>query len=121
MKALRSTIYEARLRKSWTQRQLAARSGVSVKTISRIENGFHVPTRCVLERLSRALDISIYFRKVTLRQHVISKKCHKKVNKTFPVIDNLICNDMINAETISSHLTRSTNKIEIDLRVSLTT
>jgi transcriptional regulator with XRE-family HTH domain len=50
---------EARLRKVWTQEDLAAASGVPVVTISRIENG-HVqqaPRQSTLRKLAAALDV----------------------------------------------------------------
>jgi len=42
-----------------TQEQLAYRAGVSVGTIARIERGATRPTLETLERLARALDVSV--------------------------------------------------------------
>ncbi|MEU9792860.1 helix-turn-helix transcriptional regulator [Streptomyces sparsogenes] len=43
-----------------TQMQLAARSGVDNKTISRIENGRHPTSIDQIARLARALDVPSY-------------------------------------------------------------
>jgi ribosome-binding protein aMBF1 (putative translation factor) len=44
-----------RIRRGWTQTELARRSGVRLETISRIEAGKHVPRRETLLKLDRAL------------------------------------------------------------------
>ena len=50
---------EARLRKVWTQVELAEESGVPVVTISRIENGnvSGAPRQSTVRKLTDALDI----------------------------------------------------------------
>jgi len=44
-----------RIRRGWTQTELARRSGVRLETISRIEAGKHVPRRETVVKLDRAL------------------------------------------------------------------
>jgi ribosome-binding protein aMBF1 (putative translation factor) len=44
-----------RIRRGWTQTELARRSGVRLETISRIEAGKHVPRQETLMKLDRAL------------------------------------------------------------------
>jgi ribosome-binding protein aMBF1 (putative translation factor) len=45
-----------RIRRGWTQTELARRSGVRMETISRIESGKHVPRQETLLKLERALS-----------------------------------------------------------------
>jgi ribosome-binding protein aMBF1 (putative translation factor) len=45
-----------RIRRGWTQTELARRSGVRLETISRIESGKHVPRQETLLKLDRALS-----------------------------------------------------------------
>mgnify|MGYP002868262411 CR=1 FL=1 len=45
-----------RIRRGWTQTELARRSGVRMETISRVESGKHVPRRETLLKLERALS-----------------------------------------------------------------
>jgi len=44
-----------RIRRGWTQTELARRSGVRLETIGRIESGKHIPRRETLLKLDRAL------------------------------------------------------------------
>ena len=44
-----------RIRRGWTQTELAHRSGIRLETIGRIESGKHVPRRETLLKLDRAL------------------------------------------------------------------
>jgi ribosome-binding protein aMBF1 (putative translation factor) len=44
-----------RIRRGWTQTELARRSGVRLETISRIESGKHIPRQETLLKLDRAL------------------------------------------------------------------
>jgi ribosome-binding protein aMBF1 (putative translation factor) len=44
-----------RIRRGWTQTELARRSGVRLETISRIESGKHIPRQETLIKLDRAL------------------------------------------------------------------
>ncbi|MFB3890669.1 MAG: helix-turn-helix transcriptional regulator [Phycisphaerae bacterium] len=46
---------EARIRRGWTQTELARRAGVRLETISRIESGKHVPRQETLLKIERAL------------------------------------------------------------------
>lgn len=48
-----------RERRGYSVRQLAQRAGVGFVTISRIENGRMSPTVAMLEKLARALEISV--------------------------------------------------------------
>jgi DNA-binding XRE family transcriptional regulator len=45
-----------RIRRDWTQTELARRSGVRLETISRIESGKHIPRQETLLKLHRALS-----------------------------------------------------------------
>jgi transcriptional regulator with XRE-family HTH domain len=45
-----------RIRRGWTQTELARRSGVRLETISRIDSGKHIPRRETLLKLDRALS-----------------------------------------------------------------
>lgn len=45
-----------RIRRGWTQTELARRSGVRLETISRIESGKHIPRQETLLKLDRALS-----------------------------------------------------------------
>src|ERR1035437_10199663 len=44
-----------RIRRGWTQTELARRSGIRLETISRIESGKHAPRQETLLKLDRAL------------------------------------------------------------------
>ena len=57
-----STVKELREAKGWSQVELAHESGVTVATISRLENG-HPVNKATLKHISRALGVS--FDKVT--------------------------------------------------------
>ena len=48
-----------RQRRGYSVRQLAARAGVGFVTVSRIENGRMSPTVAMLEKLAKALEISV--------------------------------------------------------------
>src|SRR3954463_5164554 len=48
-----------RARRQLTQRQLAAKSGVGVATVNRIEGGDYVPNLLTLDKLARALGVSL--------------------------------------------------------------
>ena len=52
---LDNRIREAREAKGWTQAELAARIGVSRKTVNTVENGVFVPSTVVALKLARAL------------------------------------------------------------------
>ena len=45
-----------RIRREWTQTELARRSGVRLETVSRIEAGKHIPRQETLLKLDRALS-----------------------------------------------------------------
>lgn len=57
--ALANRLREAREAKGWTQADLAARIGVSRKTINTIENGVFVPSTVIALRLARAFGRSV--------------------------------------------------------------
>lgn len=46
-----------RINRGWTQRDLAARSGVAAPTISRLESGLQRPHPSTLRKLANALGI----------------------------------------------------------------
>ena len=53
-----SEILEKRLELGLTQTELAARAGVSMITISRIERGAHAPTRNTKQAIAAALGMT---------------------------------------------------------------
>jgi XRE family transcriptional regulator, regulator of sulfur utilization len=54
-------LFELRRARGWTQKQLAARSGVQQSELSRIERGEGNPTFRTLSALARALDVRLDF------------------------------------------------------------
>ncbi len=44
--------------KSWSQGELARKSGESAMNVSRIINGVHIPNAAILARLAEALEVS---------------------------------------------------------------
>jgi transcriptional regulator with XRE-family HTH domain len=52
-----STIKELRLKKLWSQANLAKRSGVSRTTIVAIENKQHIPQPLTIYKLAKALGV----------------------------------------------------------------
>ena len=56
---LRNRLREERDSKGWTQAELAARVGVSRKTINTIENGVFVPSTVLALKLARALELPV--------------------------------------------------------------
>ncbi|MCW3837493.1 helix-turn-helix transcriptional regulator [Sphingomonas canadensis] len=56
MPELGNNIRAAREECGWTQAELAARVGVSRKTINTVENGVFVPSTVIALRIARALD-----------------------------------------------------------------
>ena len=56
MPELANRLREAREAKGWTQAELAARIGVSRKTVNTVENGVFTPSTVVALKLARALD-----------------------------------------------------------------
>lgn len=57
--ALANRLREAREAKGWTQADVAARIGVSRKTINTIENGVFVPSTIIALRLARAFGQTV--------------------------------------------------------------
>jgi len=53
---LANRLREAREARGWTQAELAARIGVSRKTINTVENGVFVPSTVIALKLARAFD-----------------------------------------------------------------
>jgi putative transcriptional regulator len=56
---LANRLRELREAKGWTQADLAARIGVSRKTINTIENGVFVPSTVIALRLARAFGRTV--------------------------------------------------------------
>lgn len=52
-------VWNVRIQKGYTLKQLEALSGISKSTINNIENGITCPTILQLEKLAKALDVRI--------------------------------------------------------------
>ena len=59
--ALGDAILKARIKKGWTQKELAKAIGTKQANISRIESGLENPTLEFINRLSTVLDFAIEF------------------------------------------------------------
>jgi len=57
--ALMNRLREARDTKGWTQAELAARVGVSRKTINTVENRVFTPSATLAIKLAAALELSV--------------------------------------------------------------
>ena len=57
--ALMNRLREARDTKGWTQAELAARVGVSRKTINTLENRVFTPSATLAIKLAAALELSV--------------------------------------------------------------
>jgi len=57
--ALRNSLREAREARGLTQAELAARIGVSRKTINTVENGVFVPSTVIALKLATALETRV--------------------------------------------------------------
>jgi transcriptional regulator with XRE-family HTH domain len=60
---LGNAVLRARLKKGWTQSELARRVGTKQANISRIEAGLANPTLELIRKVCKALDIEINFQK----------------------------------------------------------
>ena len=56
---LRNRLREAREAKGWTQAELAARVGVSRKTVNTVENRVFTPSALLALKLAEALELSV--------------------------------------------------------------
>jgi putative transcriptional regulator len=56
---LGNRLREVREERGWTQAELAARIGVSRKTVNTIENRVFVPSTLIALKLARALELSV--------------------------------------------------------------
>ena len=56
---LRNRLREERDSKGWTQAELAARVGVSLKTINTVENRVFTPSATLAIKLAEALGVSV--------------------------------------------------------------
>ena len=56
---LANSLREAREARGWTQAELAARIGVSRKTVNTVENGVFVPSTVVALKLAAELDTTV--------------------------------------------------------------
>ena len=57
--ALGNRLRELREARGWTQAELAARIGVSRKTVNTIENRVFVPSTLIALKLARALELPV--------------------------------------------------------------
>lgn len=57
--ALRNRLKEERARLGWTQADLAARTGVTRKTINTVENGVFTPSTVLALRLAQVLETPV--------------------------------------------------------------
>ena len=57
--ALMNRLREAREAKGWTQAELAARVGVSRKTVNTVENRVFTPSATLAIKLAEALELSV--------------------------------------------------------------
>jgi putative transcriptional regulator len=57
--ALMNRLREARDAKGWTQAELAARVGVSRKTVNTVENRVFTPSATLAIKLAKALELSV--------------------------------------------------------------
>lgn len=60
-----SMIQEARVYKGITQKELAKKMGTKQESISRIENGNHMPSLDFLQKMAKALGTELIFPKFT--------------------------------------------------------
>ncbi len=70
-------IKETRISKGYSQEELAARSGVSVRSIQRIENGESTPRGSTLQLISKALEVDLA---VLLPEEKTNKKSTNETN-----------------------------------------
>ena len=56
---LRNRLRMARADRGWTQAELAARVGVTRKTVNTVENGVFVPSTVLALKLARALEMTV--------------------------------------------------------------
>ena len=59
MADLANRLKEARTQRGWTQADLAARVGVTRKTINTVENGVFTPSTTLALKLARALETTV--------------------------------------------------------------
>lgn len=52
-------LWRARTNRGWTLERLAEKSGVSIATLDRIENGKTSPTMNVMEKIAKSLNVRI--------------------------------------------------------------
>jgi putative transcriptional regulator len=57
--ALKNRLKEERARLGWTQADLAARTGVTRKTINTVENGVFTPSTTLALKLAVALGVTV--------------------------------------------------------------
>ena len=78
---LPSLIKDLRTTKGWSQEDLSENSGLSLRTIQRLENGDSVPRGDTLQRLTNALEIpsDFFTRKISEEKYNSEFKTSKKI------------------------------------------
>lgn len=70
-------IKEMRISKGYSQEELAERSGISVRSIQRIENGESTPRGSTLQLISKALEVDL---SILLLEEKTNKKREKEIS-----------------------------------------
>lgn len=83
---LSDAVIRARLKKGWSQAELANQVGTKQANISRIESALANPTINLIQKLCEVLEIEISFQPVQSEQTVVSPDTRTKASNTEYVI-----------------------------------
>lgn len=79
-KEIGKKIQELRRASGMTQEQLAEKLGVDAKHLSRIEQGYHIPNYCLMQKMAKILDFSLFaVNDVTITKKTPEDKVLKKI------------------------------------------